>query len=188
MRLRTCASSLLVLTGVLCAGAHAAPADTLALARQVNAQIVHKQAREEVDFFARTFDEHTRLADDVPAACRAQMQEAVTGMYAAMVAHLQAGVEAPAYQRALEQRLAEVYSREQLEAFLASSADADIDTAVLSRQVLAGPGLRAMQEAQQQKLLDGLDPESATDPALQDGLRATSAARDACERAQAEAG
>jgi len=179
---------LLVLAGLLPAMARAAPADTLALARQVNAQIVHKQAREEVDFFSRSFSEHTRLADDVPAACRAQLQEAVTGMYAAMVAHLQAGVEAPAYQRALEQRLAEVYSSEQLEAFLASSADADIDTAVLSRQVLAGPGLKAMQEAQQQELLDGLDPESATDPALAAALRAASAANEACTRLQIDAG
>lgn len=185
MRLGTNIPSLLVLTGLLCADAHAAPADTLVLARKVNAQIVHRQMREEVDFFSRTFNDHTRLPDDVPAACRAQLQEAVTAMYAAMVTHLKTGVEEPEYQHALEQRLAEVYSSEQLEAFLQRSAEAD--TAVLSKEVLSGPGLKAIQEAQQQKLLDGLDAESATDPALRSALRAAGAAKDACQQVQAEA-
>jgi hypothetical protein len=187
VKLRTCTLPLL-LAGLLCPGAHAAPADTLALARQVNAQIVHKQMREEVDSFSRTFNDHTRLPADVPAACRTQLQEAVTRMYAAMVTHLKAGVEEPEYQRALEQRLAEVYSSEQLKAFLARSASADSDTAALSAQVLAGPGLKAIQEAQHQKLLDGLDADSATDPALRTALRAAGAAKDACQRMQAEAG
>jgi len=164
----------------------AATADTLALAQQVNEQIVHKHMREEVQVFARAFNGSTMMPADVPAGCRAQMREAVTGMYTAMTEHLKAGVEDPAYQRELEQRLATVYSRDQLQAFLARGASDDI--AALSADILSGPGLKEIEEAQKQKIINGLDEQSTSSPALAAALRAASAANAACERLQIDAG
>ena len=68
----------------------AAPADALLLARQVNEQIVHTHMREEVHAFAGAFNGSTMMPPDVPEGCRAQMREAVTGMYTAMTDHLKA--------------------------------------------------------------------------------------------------
>lgn len=165
--------------------AQAAAADTLSLARQVNEQIVYKHMREEVQAFAGAFNGSTMLPQDVPAGCRAQMREAVTGMYAAMTDHLKAGVEDPAYQRELEQRLATVYSSDQLKAFLARGAGTD--NAALSAEILSGPGLKEIEEAQKQKIISGLDEQSTSSPALAAALRAASAANAACERLQIDA-
>ncbi|MNC70043.1 hypothetical protein D3C75_1208120 [compost metagenome] len=107
-------------------------------------------------------------------------------MYTAMTEHLKAGVEDPAYQRELEQRLATVYSRDQLQAFLARGASDDI--AALSADILSGPGLKEIEEAQKQKIINGLDEQSTSSPALAAALRAASAANAACERLQIDAG
>ena len=163
----------------------AAPADTLALARQVNEQIVHKHMREEVQAFAAAFNGSTMMPPDVPEGCRAQMHEAVTGMYTAMTEHLKAGIEDPVYQRTLEQQLAKVYSSDQLQAFLARRASTD--TAALSADILSGPGLKDIEEAQKEKILGGLDEQSTSSPALAAALQAASAANAACERLQTDA-
>ena len=186
MSTRLISSGLLALCGMLpLAMVQAGPADALSLARQVNEQIVHKHMREEVQAFAGAFNGSTMLPQDVPAGCRAQMREAVTGMYAAMTEHLKAGVEDPAYQRELEQRLATVYSSDQLKAFLARGAGTD--NAALSAEILSGPGLKEIEEAQKQKIISGLDEQSTSSPALAAALRAASAANAACERLQIDA-
>ena len=189
MRLRRCVPPLL-LAGVLCTGAYAAPADTLGLAGEVNAQIVHRHMREEAHAFAAAFDGSTMMPEDIPAGCQAQMREAVTGMYAAMTEHLKAGIEEPEYQRVLEQQLASVYSSDQLQAFLVRAADTDTDTAraALSAEILSGPGLKDIEEAQMQKIVDGMDEKSPSSPALAAALQAASAAKAACERLQIDAG
>ncbi|WP_230080534.1 MULTISPECIES: hypothetical protein [Stenotrophomonas] len=183
---RLISSGLLALCGMLpLAMVQAGPADALSLARQVNEQIVHKHMREEVQAFAGAFNGGTMMPQDVPEGCRAQMREAVTGMYTAMTEHLKAGVEDPAYQRTLEQQLATVYSSDQLQAFLARRASTD--TAALSADILSGPGLKDIEEAQKQKILDGLDEQSTSSPALAAALQAASAANAACERLQIDA-
>lgn len=184
-----CASPLL-LAGALCAvaHAHAAPTDTLRLAREVNAQIVHEQMREEAHAFAAAFNGSTMMPQDIPAGCRVQMREAVTGMYAAMTEHLKAGIEETQYQRALEQQLASVYSSDQLQAFLAQAADSGADRAALAADILSGPGLKDIEEAQKQRIVAGLDENSPSSPALAAALRAASAAHAACERLQTDAG
>ncbi|WP_233614955.1 MULTISPECIES: hypothetical protein [unclassified Stenotrophomonas] len=187
MRLRRCVPPLL-LAGVLCTGAYAAPADTLGLAGEVNAQIVHRHMREEALAFAAAFDGSTMMPVDIPAGCKAQMREAVTGMYAATTEHLKAGIEEPEYQRVLEQQLASVYSSDQLQAFLARAADTDTDRAALSAEVLSGPGLKDIEQAQMQKIVDGMDEKSPPSPGFAEALRAASAAKAACERLQTNAG
>jgi len=164
----------------------AAPADTLALARQVNEQIVHKHMRGELQRFVRTLDGSAPLPRDMPAGCQAQVREAVTGMYAAMAEHLKAGIEEPAYQHELEQRLAVVYSSKELQGFLARSGSTDVAT--LSRDILSGPGLKEIEDAQMDRILEGLDENSTSNPALAAALRAASAANEACTRLQIDAG
>ncbi|WP_295518013.1 hypothetical protein [uncultured Stenotrophomonas sp.] len=187
MRFRRCVFPLL-LASALCTGAYAAPADTLGLAREVNAQIVHAQMREEVHAFAAAFDGSTMMPQDIPAGCQAQMREAVTGMYAAMTEHLKSGIEEPEYQRALEQQLASVYSSDQLQAFLARAADSGTDREALSADILSGPGLKDIEEAQKQKIVADMDEKSPSSPALAAALQAASAAKAACERLQIDAG
>lgn len=164
----------------------AAPADTLALARQVNEQIVHKHMRGELQRFVRTLDGSAPLPSDMPAGCQAQVREAVTGMYAAMAEHLKAGIEEPAYQHELEQRLAVVYSSKDLQGFLARSGSTDVAT--LSRDILSEPGLKEIEDAQMDSILEGLDENSTSNPALAAALRAASAANEACTRLQIDAG
>jgi hypothetical protein len=183
---RCLAVPLLVLAGMLPqAAAHAAPADTLDLARQVNAQIVHRHMREDFDAFARTFSGGTMMPGEVPAGCQAQMREAVTGMYAAMVRHMQAGIDDPAFQRDIDARLAAAYSRDELQDFLGRSATTSLES--LSADVLSAPGLKDAQEAQQQKIIDSMDEHSPANPDLAAALQATGAAKMACQQLQMDA-
>ncbi|HAI46860.1 MAG TPA: hypothetical protein DCM50_09210 [Stenotrophomonas sp.] len=187
MTARTAARLLLAIATVLpLAAAQADPVDALALARQVNEQIVHKHMREEVQAFAQAFNGSTMLPQDVPTGCRAQMQTAVTGMYAAMVGHMQAGVDDPAYQRAIEAKLAAAYSTAELQAFLADLGSTEVAT--LATRVMAAPGLKQAQQAQQQKILDGVDENATGSPELAAALRATNAAQAACQALQTDAG
>jgi len=177
---------LLVLAGMLPrAAAHAAAADTLDLARQVNAQIVHRHMREDFDAFARAFSGGTMMPDEVPAGCQAQMREAVSGMYAAMVRHMQAGIDDPVFQRDLDARLAAAYSRDELQDFLARSATASLES--LSADVMSAPGLKEVQDAQQQKIIDNMDEHSTANPDLAAAMQAAGAADTTCKQLQMDA-
>jgi uncharacterized protein (DUF1778 family) len=183
---RCLAVPLLVLAGMLPrTAAHAAAADTLDLAKQVNAQIVHRHMREDFDAFARTFSGSTMMPDTLPAGCQAQMRQAVSGMYAAMVRHMQAGIDDPVFQRDLDTRLAAAYSRDELQDFLGRSATTSLES--LSADVLSAPGLKDAQEAQQQKIIDSMDEHSTANPDLAAAMQAVGAADTACEQLQMDA-
>lgn len=183
------APALLVLAGLLPAMAQAAPADTLALARQVNAQIVHRHVQEEIQAITEAMNGGAgqSLVKDSPAGCQAQMGEAVTTLYAAMAEQVRSGIEEPAYLAAMDKQLAAVYSGEELKAFLVQSADADTDAFGLYREVMSGPGLQEIDDAQKQKVFAAMDESAPSTPALAAAFQAAQAAKDACQRLQIDA-